>query len=89
MALKKSGGGLPDGFTAVEYIQTSGSQRIDTGVKASSDEYEGLVSKNKSEFGTGVQSWTLSTIDFDVVQLGVARWLGMVSLRLFKHTSIF
>lgn len=27
--------GLPDGFTAVEYIQTSGSQRIDTGVKAS------------------------------------------------------
>lgn len=37
MALKKSGGsvGLPDGFTAVEYIQTSGSQRIDTGVKAS------------------------------------------------------
>ena len=35
MALKKSGGGLPDGFTAVEYIQTSGSQYIDTGVKAS------------------------------------------------------
>ena len=35
MMLKKSGGGLPDGFTAVEYIQTSGSQRIDTGVKAS------------------------------------------------------
>lgn len=33
--LKKSGGGLPDGFTAVEYIQTSGSQRIDTGVKSS------------------------------------------------------
>lgn len=27
--------GLPDGFTAVEYIQTSGSQRIDTGVKSS------------------------------------------------------
>ena len=35
MALKKSDGGLPDGFTAVEYIQTSGSQYIDTGVKAS------------------------------------------------------
>lgn len=35
MMLKKSVGGLPDGFTAVEYIQTSGSQRIDTGVKAS------------------------------------------------------
>ena len=27
--------GLPDGYTAVEYIQTSGSQRIDTGVKSS------------------------------------------------------
>lgn len=37
MALEKSGSsvGLPDGFTAVEYIQTSGSQRIDTGVKSS------------------------------------------------------
>lgn len=35
MMLKKSGGGLPDGFTAVEYIQTSGSQYIDTGVKSS------------------------------------------------------
>ena len=35
MMLKKSSGGLPDGFTAVEYIQTSGSQRIDTGVKSS------------------------------------------------------
>ena len=35
MWLKKSGGGLPDGFTAVEYIQTSGGQRIDTGVKSS------------------------------------------------------
>lgn len=35
MALKKSSDsiGLPNGFTAVEYIQTSGSQRIDTGVK--------------------------------------------------------
>ena len=37
MALKKSGSsvGLPEGYTAVEYIQTSGSQYIDTGVKAS------------------------------------------------------
>lgn len=26
---------LPEGYTAVEYIQTSGSQRIDTGVKSS------------------------------------------------------
>lgn len=35
MALKKSSGGLPEGYTAVDYIQTSGSQRIDTGVKSS------------------------------------------------------
>lgn len=37
IALKKSGDsvGLPDGFTAVEYIQTSGRQFIDTGVKSS------------------------------------------------------
>ena len=35
MAFEKSGGGLPDGFTAVEYIQTSGRQYIDTGVKSS------------------------------------------------------
>lgn len=35
MMLKKSSGGLPEGYTAVEYIQTSGSQYIDTGVKSS------------------------------------------------------
>lgn len=32
---EKAQSGLPDGYTAVEYIQTSGSQRIDTGVKSS------------------------------------------------------
>lgn len=35
MMLKKSSGGLPEGYTAVDYMQTSGSQRIDTGVKSS------------------------------------------------------
>lgn len=35
MMLKKSSGGLLEGYTAVDYIQTSGSQRIDTGVKSS------------------------------------------------------
>ena len=30
MTLKKSGGGLPDGYTAVNYIQSSGSQWINT-----------------------------------------------------------
>ena len=37
MAFEKSGGGLPDGFTAVEYIQTSGTQYIDTGRKLTQD----------------------------------------------------
>lgn len=35
MMLKKSSGGLPEGYTAVDYIQTSGSQCIDTEVKSS------------------------------------------------------
>ena len=35
MAFEKSVGGLPEGYTAVEYIQTWGGQRIDTGVKSS------------------------------------------------------
>ena len=33
MMLKKSGGGLPEGYTALEYIQSSGTQYIDTGRK--------------------------------------------------------
>ena len=35
MMLIYSSGGLPEGYTAVDYIHTSGSQRIDTGVKSS------------------------------------------------------
>lgn len=35
MMLKELSDGLPEGYTAVEYIQTSGSQYIDTGVKSS------------------------------------------------------
>ena len=37
MMLKKSGGGLPSGYTAVEYIQSSGTQYIDTGRKLTQD----------------------------------------------------
>lgn len=32
MMLKKSGGGLPDGFTAVDYLQSTGTQWIEMGV---------------------------------------------------------
>ena len=37
MMLKKSGGGLPEGYTAVNYLQSSGSQYIDTGRKLTQD----------------------------------------------------
>ena len=39
MAFEKSGGsvGLPDGFTAVDYLQSSGAQYIDTGRKLTQD----------------------------------------------------
>ena len=37
MAFEKSGGGLPSGFTAVDYLQSSGSQYIDTGRKLTQD----------------------------------------------------
>ena len=37
MMLKKSGGGLPEGYTAVNYLQSSGTQYIDTGRKLTQD----------------------------------------------------
>ena len=37
MMLKKSGGGLPSGYTAVDYLQSSGTQYIDTGRKLTQD----------------------------------------------------
>ena len=37
MMLKKSSGGLPEGYTALEYIQSSGTQYIDTGRKLTQD----------------------------------------------------
>ena len=37
MAFEKSGGGLPSGYTAVNYLQSSGTQYIDTGRKLMQD----------------------------------------------------
>ena len=37
MAFEKSGGGLPEGYTAVDYLQSSGTQYIDTGRKLTQD----------------------------------------------------
>ena len=52
MMLKKSGGGLPEGYTALEYIQSSGTQYIDTGRKLTQDsditiDFK-LINNNKS-----------------------------------------
>ena len=37
MMLKKSSGRLPEGYTAVDYLQSSGTQYIDTGRKLTQD----------------------------------------------------
>ena len=52
MMLKKSSGGLPEGYTALEYIQSSGTQYIDTGRKLTQDsditiDFK-LINNNKS-----------------------------------------
>ena len=59
MMLKKSGGGLPSGYTAVEYIQSSGSQYIDTGRKLTQDSditidfrIVGEINRNAGIFGS-------------------------------------
>ena len=59
MMLKKSSGGLPEGYTAVEYIQSSGSQYIDTGRKLTQDSditidfsIVGVLNRNAGIFGS-------------------------------------
>lgn len=59
MAFEKSGGGLPSGYTAVNYLQSSGSQYIDTGRKLTQDSditidfsIVGVLAKNAGIFGS-------------------------------------
>ena len=59
MMLKKSGGGLPEGYTALEYIQSSGTQYIDTGRKLTQDSditidfrIVGEITRNAGIFGS-------------------------------------
>lgn len=52
MMLKQLGGGLPEGYTAVDYLQSSGTQYIDTGRKLTQDsdiiiDFK-LINNNKS-----------------------------------------
>ena len=64
MALKKSGGGLPSGYTAVEYLQSSGTQYIDTGRKLTQDSditidfsIVGALNRNAGIFGSRESAW--------------------------------
>ena len=59
MMLKKSGGGLPEGYAAVDYLQSSGSQYIDTGRKLTQDSditidfrIVGEINRNAGIFGS-------------------------------------
>ena len=52
MMLKKSSGGLPSGYTAVDYLQSSGSQYIDTGYKYGADSGFELTVDGSSVNGT-------------------------------------
>lgn len=52
MMLKKSSGGLPEGYTAVDYIQTSGKQWIDTGYKYGAQSGLELTVDGSSSDGT-------------------------------------
>ena len=60
MALKESGGEkLPDGYTTLEYIQSSGTQYIDTGRKLTQDsnitidfQIVGEINRNAGMFGS-------------------------------------
>ena len=77
MALKKSGGGLPSGYTAVDYLQSSGAQWIDTGYKY------GIDSDIEVKFGTYANGTLLGAQDSDdnnykfvIVIIGDNLWTG-------------
>ena len=59
MAFEKSGGGLPSSYTAVNYLQSSGTQYIDTGRKLTQDSditidfrIVGEINRNAGIFGS-------------------------------------
>ena len=77
MMLKKSGGGLPSGYTAVDYLQSSGAQWIDTGYKY------GIDSDIEVKFGTYANGTLLGAQDSDdnnykfvIVSSGDSLWVG-------------
>ena len=77
MMLKKSGGGvgLPEGYTAVEYIQSSGTQYIDTGRKLTQDSditidfsIVGVLAKNAGIFGSRQSAYEKNLAMFQTTQ---------------------
>ena len=79
MMLKKSSGGLPEGYTAVDYLQASGAQWIDTGYRygASSDVEIKFDAPDKDD-GTdlGAQDSNAAKYKFVIILAGELLWLG-------------
>ena len=75
MMLKKSGGGLPEGYTALEYIQSSGTQYIDTGRKLTQDS------------DITIDFMIIDKLDSDAGILGSRESPSKNNLALFKQRS--
>ena len=79
MAFEKSSGGLPEGYTAVNYLQSSGTQWIDTGYRyGASSDVEIKFSAPDTDNGTdlGAQDSSAAKYKFVIVLVGELIWLG-------------
>ena len=85
MMLKKSGGaGLPDGFTAVEYIQSSGSQYIDTGyIYGASSDIEIKYRDFSTDTLVGAQDSDDQKYRFVIVPADFKLWIARNSSNTF------
>ena len=81
MMLKKSSGGLPEGYTAVDYIQTSGEQWIDTGYKY------GVSSDIEVKFDVSTGGTLLGARDSDDNKYKFAVALSGNSLWIIRNVS--
>ena len=90
MMLKKSSGGLPEGYTAVNYLQASGKQWIDTGYRY------GIESDIEVKFGTYANGTLLGAQDSDnnnhkfvIALIGDNLWAGRgTSVQLYMGGMI-
>lgn len=81
MMLKKSSGGLPEGYAAVDYLQSSGTQYIDTGYKY------GIGSDIEVKFGTSANGALLGARDSDDNKYKFAVALSGNSLWIIRNVS--